>query len=261
MTIAVIWLVVGVKYIASVSFGKYSTAMVLKLIECHCPLDEVVFYDTGMEFNSIYRVRDKIKDILEENDIRYTELKPEKPFVYEMLAHPHKKKNGKYQYGYGWCGGGCRWGMLNKTRTINKYTNGHHVYVGIAADEPKRLANLDPWKSAPLAEWGMTEADCLRYCREHGVSWDENGVELYDVLDRVSCWCCSNKNRAELHAVWKFLPEYWSRLEALQERLREPMKRYCNAKYGNYGNVFDMEKVFEEESRYEQLNIFNYERG
>ena len=42
------------KYIASVSFGKDSLAMLLRLIEEGKPLDEVVFYDTGMEFECIY---------------------------------------------------------------------------------------------------------------------------------------------------------------------------------------------------------------
>ena len=51
------------KYIASVSFGKDSLAMLLKIIEENLPLDEVVFYDTGMEFQAIYNIRDKIKTL------------------------------------------------------------------------------------------------------------------------------------------------------------------------------------------------------
>ena len=48
------------RYVASVSFGKDSLAMLLKLIEKKYPLDEVVFYDTGKEFQAIYDVRDKV---------------------------------------------------------------------------------------------------------------------------------------------------------------------------------------------------------
>ena len=43
-------------HIASVSFGKDSLAMLLMLIEKQYPLDEVMFYDTGMEFNAIYNL-------------------------------------------------------------------------------------------------------------------------------------------------------------------------------------------------------------
>ena len=50
-------LVADVKYIASCSFGKDSLAMILRLIEEKYPLDEVIFYDTGMEFQAIYNNR------------------------------------------------------------------------------------------------------------------------------------------------------------------------------------------------------------
>ena len=38
------------QYIASVSFGKDSLAMLLSLLSREEKLDEVIFYDTGMEF-------------------------------------------------------------------------------------------------------------------------------------------------------------------------------------------------------------------
>jgi 3'-phosphoadenosine 5'-phosphosulfate sulfotransferase (PAPS reductase)/FAD synthetase len=56
------------KYIASVSFGKDSLAMLLKLIEKKYPLDEVVFYDTGKEFQAIYDVRDSVLPLLEKQN-------------------------------------------------------------------------------------------------------------------------------------------------------------------------------------------------
>ena len=52
----------------------------------------------------------------------------------------------------------------------------------------------------------------------------ERGVRLYDVLDRVSCWCCRNKNLKELRAIHDNLPEYWERLVAMEEVLG-PMKK------------------------------------
>ena len=73
------------KYIASVSFGKDSLAMLLLLIEKQYQLDEVIFYDTGMEFQAIYAIRDRARELLKEKNIRYTELKPKEPFLYKML--------------------------------------------------------------------------------------------------------------------------------------------------------------------------------
>ena len=235
-------------YIASCSFGKDSLAMVLLLIEKGHPLDEVVFYDTGMEFQAIYDVRDKLLPLLAENGIKYTELKPNNPFLYDMLERPvESKQKGKHN-GYGWCGGMCRWGTTAKLKALDEYAESKNaiVYIGIAYDEPLRLEKeIKPYKKHPLFDMGMQESDCLEYCHRKGFYWYEGDVELYSILDRVSCWCCCNKNKKELYNIWRYLPQYWERLKDLQSKIDRPMKKFCNKKYGEYGNVFDMEKVFE----------------
>lgn len=232
-------------YIASCSFGKDSLAMVLRLIEENKPLDEVVFYDTGMEFQAIYNVRDRLLPLLYENGIKYTELKPDRPFMYDMLERPKTKRTGEHVYGDGWCGGACRWGTFAKQRALNKHCGTNYTYIALAVDEENRLQNLEEHKHSPLAEWCMTEKDCLEYCHEKGYFWEEKGIELYSILDRVSCWCCCNKNKKELYNIYRYLPQYWERLKDLQSKIDRPMKNFCNKKYGEYGNVFDMEKVFE----------------
>ncbi len=225
------------KYIANVSFGKDSLAMLLMLIEKGYPLDTVIFYDTGKEFDAIYNLRDKVKPLLESHGIEFVELLPAKPFDYMMFDH--KTKSGKT--GYGWCGGRCRWGTTYKVAALDKFGRGVHVYIGIAADETARLKKeYGEMKLFPLADWGMTERDCLDYCYSKGYRWDENGVELYDILDRVSCWCCKNKNMRELKGIYQHLPDYWQRLKDIQARLPQPMK-------GEGKGVFDLEKRFEAE--------------
>lgn len=242
------------RYIASVSFGKDSLAMLLYILENNLPLDEVVFYNTGMEFEAIYRIRDKIVRVLKKRGIKFTELHPARPFMYDMLERPVVSKQKGEHTGYGWCGGLCRWGTTEKILAMDRYTRGSHVYVGIAADEKIRCERLPDWKSSPIAEAGMTEKDCLRYCRERGYSWMEDGVELYDILDRVSCWCCSNKNRKELKNIYQYLPKYWDKLKELQSKLDRPMKNFTDNihGYGTYGNVFEMEKVFRREIEQEE---------
>jgi len=238
--------VVGVKYIASVSFGKDSLAMLLKLIEEKYPLDYVVFYDTGMEFNSIYNIRDIVKRKLEELNIEFVELKPKEPFWMQMLIREikYRKKEG-YHYGFSWCGGNCRWGTSEKLQAIRKFKKSLNDevidYVGIAADETARFEKAkSEGKVLPLVEWGMTEKDCLKYCRDNGYSWNEDGIDLYDVLDRVSCWCCRNKNLKELKAIYEYLPKYWKRLKGLEYRLGEPMK-------GKDKSILELEQRFEKE--------------
>lgn len=211
--------------------------MLLLILDKRLPLDEVIFYDTGMEFQAIYNIRDKVKELLRNNGIKYTELKPQSDFRYDMIDRVVHKRNGTTAHGYGWCGGACRWGTMVKMRMLNQYTKGGHIYVGIAADEQNRLARLDINKSSPIAEAGMTEHDCLEYCYRHGFNWNEDGVELYSILDRVSCWCCKNKNLKELRNIYHHLPNYWDKLKDLQSQIYMPMK-------GQHGSVFDLERRF-----------------
>ena len=233
------------KYIASCSFGKDSLAMLLKLIEEKEPLDEVIFYDTGMEFQAIYNIRDKILPILKENNIKYTELKPKEKFEYKMFEKLVNHRDGTKSNGYSWCGGRCRWGTTEKNKTISKYLennygNNYIEYVGIASDETSRINYNNIHKSYPLVKWDMKEKDCLYYCYQKGFNWLENGVDLYSILDRVSCWCCANKNLKELKNYYIYLPNYWNKLKEYQKKTNRPFK---NNKY----TIFDLEYRFKNE--------------
>lgn len=58
--------------IASVSRGKDGLAMLHGPIERGMPLDEVVFYDTGMEFDAICAERDRMLPLMRENEEKGT---------------------------------------------------------------------------------------------------------------------------------------------------------------------------------------------
>lgn len=49
----------------------------------------------------------------------------------------------------------------------------------------------------------------------------------------------------------RFLPQYWEKLKKLQAQIPIPMKPYSQ-KGVPYGNVFDLEKVFEQEIQSER---------
>ena len=223
---------VVMKFIASCSFGKDSLAMVLKLLELNYPLDEVVYFDIGVEFDSIRANAERIKPILEAHKVKFTVLKPSDTFLYTMTEKLVKKRNGEAQNGYKWCGGCARWGTTLKLDAISKHnkTYGDEViieYVGVAADERNRInrqRNGNRVKIYPLVEWEMTEKDCLEYCYSHGWHWSENGYELYDLLDRVSCKYCRNKNLKELRNIYHFMPDVWQELKDLQDKVQMPYK-------------------------------------
>jgi 3'-phosphoadenosine 5'-phosphosulfate sulfotransferase (PAPS reductase)/FAD synthetase len=214
------------RYVASVSFGKDSLAMLLLILKKNMPLDEVVFYNTGAEFDCIYEIRDRVvKYYLNPRGIKFTELEPKTNFFDMMLEKEVKHRDGTTSKGYSWCGGACRWGTAYKTQTINKYLKGCKVYVGIAADETKRIERARAkGQLLPLVDYRFSEKDCLSYCKLNDFNWIEDGIPLYSILDRVSCWCCANKNNKELIAYYKHLPRYWDSLKSLQEMTDRPFR-------------------------------------
>ena len=64
-----------------------------------------------------------------------------------------------------------------------------------------------------MVAWDMSEADCLRYCKERGFDWGG----LYDVFKRVSCWCCPLQSLEELRKLRKYYPELWSELRSMDD--------------------------------------------
>lgn len=198
------------KFIVSLSGGKDSTAMTLRLIEEKRLIDMVLFCDTGLEFPQMYEHLKKLEQYIG-REITY--LKAEHSFEYYFSEYMPKRKNPDLrQYkGNSWAGPHNRWctGLL-KTRVVNAYLKElkkeYDVieYIGIAADEPKRIKN----GCYPLVEWGMTEKDCLNYCYERGFDWGG----LYEIFHRVSCWCCPLQALSELRKLYEHFPELWAQL-------------------------------------------------
>lgn len=220
------------KYVASCSGGKDSVAMVLELIEREWPLDCVVMVDLGKEFDCIYRIWDRLCEFLDAHNISHAKLTLPRSFDYYFAEHEVKERKGGSHYGYSWCGGRCRWGTTFKKQLLTKFYSELYgnepicEYVGIAADETERVkVNRDKnIKYYPLVLWGMTENDCLVKCYRNGFNWKEGSVDLYDVLERVSCYCCANKNLGECKAMIRYLPQYWQKIKDMETMIGKPFK-------------------------------------
>lgn len=212
----------------SFSGGKDSTAMLLHMIELGEHIDEVINCDTGMEFPAMYDHIDKVREIVESHGIKYTTIRGKYSFEYYMLELPIKSEKYGDHIGYGWPSMNCRWCTKHlKTEPTDKYLKElRQTYdviqcIGLASDEVKRLRRANNQKAShrhPLVEWGWTEADCLQYCRSKGFDW--NG--LYDIFNRVSCWCCPMARTEELRKLWEYFPDLWHQLEVWETRLGEP---------------------------------------
>ena len=245
--------------VVSFSGGKDSTAMLLRMIELGEHIDEVVCCDTYKEFPAMYRHIDKVQKVVEDAGIKFTMLRSEKSFDYLMFEE--KKTRGKHadKLGRGWATNRIRWctGEL-KRDVIRKYYRElnatHNVIqcIGIATDEAYRLERKNNQKEDnrhPLIEWGWDEKTCLQYCYDKGYDWEG----LYEIYDRVSCWCCPLKSLEELRKLRKHHPHLW-------EELKDMDNRSWNRFTFRY-SVEDLDKrfAFEEERIAQDLSITNRE--
>lgn len=81
-------------------------------------------------------------------------------------------------------------------------------YLGIAADEPERLARLDgKTKISPLAAVGWTEADCREWCEENDLL-----SPIYTTATRGGCWFCHNQSIDQLRLLRRNYPNLWALL-------------------------------------------------
>lgn len=203
--------------------------MLLGMLERDMKIDCILFCDTGLEFPAMYDHLDKL-----ERDIGrpITRVHCEQSYEYLMFEIPVKRKAdtqfaqkyGHIHTGYGWAGPRMRWctSMLKdgpRERFLRPLREQYEIieYVGIAADEGyrlKRRRNQAQNHVHPLVDWGMTEAECLQYCYDHGYTW----AGLYERFKRVSCWCCPLQSLTELRELHQHFPELWEKLKTWDKR-------------------------------------------
>lgn len=220
-------------HVASFSGGKDSTAMVLRMIERHDPLDEIIFCDTTMEFPAMIRHVEKVKRFVESVGIKFTTLRSKFDFEYWLLDYTPERKNPalKGLRGKSWAGPRTRWCTKHlKTDLLSRYERELRekydlkIYIGIAWDEKHRLDRLQQQgdhKRYPLVEWYWSEADALAFCYAKGFNWDG----LYEIFRnektgkaRVSCWCCPLQSLEDLRRLRRRFPDLWTKLGRLDQQ-------------------------------------------
>lgn len=234
-----------VKHIVSWSGGKDSSAMLIRMVEEGLPIDDIVFIHVmatptlGGELPEMYEYIGKMERYI---DRKITVVRSLLDF--DTLFH-QTYKTGKRTgsiYGFPYTISICCNDRL-KQRAIRQHfkTYGEHIrYLGLAADEPKRLAKMAPFCRSPLAEWGMTEQDCVEFLEKRDML-----NPLYRKFKRLGCWFCVKQSLNSLRVLRRDYPEYWSMLLAWDKESPSTFRPDCT--------VADLERRFSLEDR--QLQI------
>ncbi len=85
----------NILYIACISGGKDSTAMLISIKKYNLPLDYILFADTGAEFDEVYKTIGDIDIWAKENlGIGITKIRAKYDFIYYLTKY--KRKRGKF---------------------------------------------------------------------------------------------------------------------------------------------------------------------
>lgn len=201
------------QYIASVSYGKDSLAM-LEIIKLHdMPLDRIVHVEImatdtiPADLPPMMEFKAKADGIIRERygiEVEHLHAKRSyEGYFYQICNGKNKKFNGAIwgfpTFARNWCNSSL------KTSILKKVEHGNVQYIGIAADEPNRFHNLNDRKRSPLVEHGVTEAEARKICEELDLL-----SPIYSQSARGGCWFCHNQSVNQLRLLRKQYPEYWA---------------------------------------------------
>ena len=211
------------RYIASLSFGKDSLAMIIKIKELGLPLDEVIYCDIRFdndisgEMPLMAEFIPKAEKILKDKfDITVKHLTYKRTFKEQFYT---KKERGKHigeYYGFpytlgAWCNSRL------KIEPIKQYLKSIKEpviqYVGIAYDEPERYERLNhDTHIAPLYDLKITEKEAMEICKKYNLL-----SPIYETSFRGGCWFCPKQGLPQLKYLYQTYPTLWQILKDMEK--------------------------------------------
>ena len=202
------------QYIASLSYGKDSCAMLDVIKQHDMPLDRIVHVEImatdtiPADLPPMMEFKAKADRIIKERygiEVEHLHTKE----TYEQHFYRVRTSNGKRSgtiYGFpmmrgAWCNSDLKVRELRKLERNKNITQ----YIGIAADEPNRFHNLTDRKRSPLVEHDITEAEARKICEELDLL-----SPIYTQSARGGCWFCHNQPVNQLRLLRKQYPKYWA---------------------------------------------------
>lgn len=214
------------EYIASISYGKDSLAMLEVIHAFGYPLTQIVTVDVmatptlSAYFKEVEEFRKRADEIiLNRYGIPVTHLKSKWTYGEEFYRVRINTKLTKPEnigkiYGFpimrgAWCNRNL------KMNPIQKYKNKNQLwYIGYAADEKKlerqeKIKNCYDLRIYPLCNHGIRERECLKICEKIGLL-----SPVYSSSFRDGCWFCHNQSLQQLRLLRKNHPDKWNMLLA-----------------------------------------------
>lgn len=210
------------KYVASLSFGKDSMAMLIKIKELGLPLDEVIYVDimfdddTSGETPEMASFITKAEKILKEKfNIEVTHLRG---VTFKEQFYKIKQRGKRIGDNYGfpytigaWCNDRLK--MQPIKEYMRKQKDQIIQYVGIAYDEPERYERLNhETHIAPLYDLKITEKEAMEICEKYDLL-----SPIYKTSFRGGCWFCPKQRLSQLKWLYQEHNDLWNILRDMEK--------------------------------------------
>lgn len=200
-------------HVLSLSYGKDSLACLAAIEQLGWPLDRIVHSEIWAtdtihaDLPPMIEFKKKADAIIKERwGIQVEHIRSQ--WTYESYFYKRRNEKAKYAgciNGFpmqrrNWCVGRL------KTDIIDKMNRGVVSYIGIAADEPKRVERHigKPNVRLPLVEAECTEDMCRKWCEDNDLL-----SPIYTTATRGGCWFCHNQGVDQLRLLRRNYPDYW----------------------------------------------------
>ena len=199
-------------HILSLSYGKDSLACLGAIEKLGWPLDRIIHAEIWAtdtipaDLPPMVEFKEKADEIIKKRwgiTVEHIKGKCTYEDVFYRIHHNSKIGNKGKIYGWPFTLKGPWCNSMLKMPPLKKAERKNIVYIGIAADEPKRFHNLTRKKS-PLVEAGWTEAMCRKWCEENDLL-----SPIYKDSTRGGCWFCHNQSVSQLRQLRHNYPELW----------------------------------------------------
>lgn len=252
------------KYIASWSGGKDSTASIILAHEHNEPLDLIIFSEVMFDENisgelpeHIDFIKNRAIPVFESWGYEVKILRSKKTYI-DCFYQIQKRSRLPERIGKRWgfpMTGKCVINSQCKIRQIRdfwKNINDEFVqYIGIAIDEPARMERVVKAgnKVSLLEKYGYTEQMAYDLCNKYDLL-----SPIYEFTNRGGCWFCPNMRYAQLKHLRTYHRDLWDKLLELEN---EPDL------IGNMWNtltktsIHDLEEEFLRKSR-TKIKLYNF---
>ena len=208
------------KYIAMLSGGQDSSAMVLRLLELKEPIDYIIFCDTGLEHDEMYEYIDKLDAFFQRKyNKSIIRLHPKNNFEHWVYGKISRGENiGKIR-GVPAILDMCYWRREAKQYPFDRWIKKEGIkkyvqYNGFVFGESERVENAPDYVTAPLYDWKWKEADVQKYLKENEM---EN--KLYQHFTRTGCAICPRQSEGSKYMLYKHYPKHWEYMKEIEKNL------------------------------------------